>query len=75
MNDDHLANVSDVIDALGGNTAVAEKTKNAISAISNWRRANKFPPNTYILINGELNKIGKTAPSSLWNMRVAEASS
>lgn len=75
MTSDELTTVSDVVKALGGSGAVAEKTKNAVSAVSNWRKTDKFPADTYILIKGELEAVGKTAPDALWSMRVAERAS
>lgn len=36
--------VSEVVDALGGNGAVAEMMLVRPSAVSNWRRIDRFPP-------------------------------
>lgn len=63
---------SAVIDALGGNEAVAylcstpEKPCTA-KVVSNWRR-NGFPARTYLVVQAALLKIGCMAPVSLWNM-------
>jgi hypothetical protein len=46
---------------------------NTDAAVSNWRSAGRFPANTYILIRGELKKIGRRAPDSLWSMKMAVA--
>ena len=75
MTSHELTSVDAVVEALGGHKAVAVKTKNVVSAIYNWINAGKFPPNTYILIKGELKHIGRTAPDALWGMRVAERTS
>ena len=73
---DELRTTLDVIIALGGNQAVADLTGSTNKAVSNWRRPNEtFPSNTYVSLLAALHAIGKTAPASLWNMKVpAEAS-
>jgi hypothetical protein len=73
---DLLETTSDVMDALGGNGAVAALTDSKPSAVSNWRSFETFPPNTYVVMTQALAAIGKEAPTSLWRMKVpAEASS
>lgn len=42
--------VSEVIDALGGNKAVAEMFGVGVSAVSNWRSWNKFPPRLHLRV-------------------------
>jgi hypothetical protein len=68
-----LETVGEVVDALGGTGAVADMVNNTDAAVSNWRSAGRFPANTYILIRGELKKIGRRAPDSLWSMKMAVA--
>ena len=65
-----LETTSDVIEALGGNQPVAELTASKPNAVSNWRTFPTFPSNTYVAMTGALHAIGKTAPPSLWSMRV-----
>jgi hypothetical protein len=61
-----LRTVDEVVVALGGTKAVAGLAGRTDPAISNWRKAGQFPANTYLLLKGELEKIGKAAPDSLW---------
>lgn len=71
-----LETTEQVIIALGGNVPVAELTASKPNAVSNWRNFETFPPNTYVVMTQALAAIGKTAPTSLWRMKVpAEASS
>ena len=65
-----LETTSDVIEALGGNQPVAALTASKLNAVSNWRTFPTFPSNTYVAMTGALHAIGKTAPPSLWSMRV-----
>lgn len=69
-----LDTAADVFTALGENPGVAELTGAKASAISMWRAAESFPPNTYVIMTDALRAVGKTAPDSLWRMKVpAEA--
>lgn len=69
-----LPTVGAVINALGGTKSVAELTQNTDPAVSNWRKAGQFPANTYLIIRGELEKLNKSAPDSLWAMKMVAAS-
>jgi hypothetical protein len=69
-----LDTASDVIDALGGNPKVGEVTQRKPSAVSNWRKFNSFPANTYVAIKAALAAIECDAPDSLWDMVEAAAS-
>jgi hypothetical protein len=70
-----LETTDQVIDALGGNGPVAELTLSKPNAVSNWRSFETFPPNTYVVMTKALAAIGKTAPTSMWRMKLpAEAS-
>lgn len=73
MDEQNLTSAVEVIDALGGTSAVADLTHRKYTAAFNWRSFNAFPPNTYIVMTGALAAIGKTAPASLWGMVAAEA--
>ena len=66
--DPTLTTVSSVIDRLGGNTPVARLTERKPPAVSNWRRFNAFPPDTYVALRLALEEIGESAPISLWGM-------
>lgn len=68
-----LTTTSDVMDALGGNLAVAELTGSNNKAVWNWRVAETFPANTYVALTEALLAKGKTAPASLWGMKSANS--
>jgi hypothetical protein len=57
-----------VVKALGGTRAVAELTGRSDPAVSNWRKANSFPANTYLVLKSALAEKNITAPDSLWGM-------
>jgi hypothetical protein len=65
-----LETAADVFTALGENPGVADLTGAKPSAISMWRKAESFPPNTYVVMTDALRAIGKIAPDSLWRMKV-----
>lgn len=66
---DEIRDTSEIIDALGGNIAVAELTGATAKAVSNWRGFETLPSNTFVILSAALVRIGKTAPPSLWGMR------
>lgn len=68
-----LETAADVFTALGDNPGVGELTGAKPSALSMWRKAESFPPKTYVVMTEALRAIGKTAPDSLWRMTVPAA--
>jgi hypothetical protein len=68
-----LKTTSEVMDALGGNQAVSKLTGCTAQAVSNWRRFDSFPSNTFVAMTGALAMSGQFAPASLWGMRAADA--
>lgn len=65
---EELLSTGDVMDALGGTSAVARLTGRKPQAACNWRRFTKFPANTYLVMRRALTERGKSAPPSLWGM-------
>lgn len=65
-----LKTSSDVIDALGGLTAVARLTGASSGAVWNWRQRG-FPSQTFLILTAALTARGLKAPASLWRMREA----
>jgi hypothetical protein len=67
-----LLTTSDVIDELGGNSAVSALTGSKPKAVSMWRTAGRFPWKTEMPIIEALRDRNKTAPRSLWGMKAPE---
>jgi hypothetical protein len=65
----NLPSVPLVIDALGGNKAVAELNETTGKVVSHWRSTRKFPANSYTVIKDKLTAMGLSAPDELWAMR------
>lgn len=63
-----LSTVNEVINALGDNAGAAEITKRGITAVCNWRAANRLPARSYLVITEALKDRGFSAPPSLWEM-------
>ena len=61
-----LAVAADVIDALGGVSAVAELTQTSYRAAHNWKARGQFPAKSYALMKRELERLGYAADDSLW---------
>ena len=64
-----LTTIDAVIDELGGTNAMAHMMAAPKSAVSNWRRDNSFPANTYLAIKAALKAKRLSAPDHLWPMR------
>lgn len=64
----YLTTVADVVDALGGNAAVARMTGRTPNAVTNWRARLNFPPDTFVALTAALAEAGCVAPASLWRM-------
>ncbi len=65
-----LETTEQVIESLGGNGPVAELTLSKPNAVSNWRSFKTFPSNTFVAMTDALRARGKTAPASLWGMKL-----
>lgn len=66
-----LDTVADVFVALGGNPGIEEITGSKPSTVSMWKTsASGFPANTYLVLIEALHKRNKTAPASLWGMKM-----
>jgi hypothetical protein len=62
-----LWDFDDVIEALGGPTAVGRLTGNPASGVCNWKRSHsRFPPKYYFLIKTALQDRGYYAPLDLF---------
>lgn len=69
----NLGDISEVIRALGGPTAVGRIVGRSPQSVVNWRAAKTFPPDTYLAISSALKEKGYDAPPSLWRMLEGQA--
>ncbi len=70
-----LKTASDVINAFGGPQPTAQLTCTPQKPrdsrhVCNWRKANKFPADTFLVCQTELRRLGFEAPPSIWGMAV-----
>jgi hypothetical protein len=65
-----ITTATEIIDALGGNIPVARLTSATAKTVSSWRGRNRFPANTYPVLQSELVRLGFSAPAHLWRMRL-----
>lgn len=68
-----FSKVGNVVDALGGTAAVARLAGVGTSTVSHWRRSNKFPANSYLLLQTHLREAKLSAPDYLWSLKRARA--
>lgn len=68
----NLKTTAEVIDELGGNEAVAERMDVKVKTVWHWRNTKQFPSNTYVMLTKDLSAAGKSAPVSLWSMKMPE---
>ena len=70
MDQRELETVADVIEALGGLSAVATQYTESgnVSTVSTWKKRG-LPSRTYTVMTEDLRKRGHTAPARLWGMR------
>lgn len=62
-----------VIEALGGTAAVTKMTRQANSAVPNWRaKRGRFPSKYYASMKGSLARRGYYAPPELWGQVACE---
>lgn len=58
----------EIIDLLGGNIAVGKLTGSNPKTVSNWRRFDQFPANTFVVLRNALAELGVDADPQLWGM-------
>ncbi len=71
MTKNALFSTDEVIDALGGTSAVGRLLSRRPQAVHNWRgrMRGKFPPETFLILMEELRRNGYSAPSALWGLQ------
>lgn len=66
-----LRSVDDIVDALGGTTAVAELVGAGLSAISNWKFRGSIPPEHFLTITEALDERNLSAAPAIFGFKVA----
>lgn len=69
-----LTTASEVIDRLGGTAATARLTSRRDQHVTNWRRSGRLPPDTFLIMQSELRRLGAEAPPSLWGIKEPQGS-
>lgn len=62
-----LRTVAQVIEAIG-RERVQRITKRRSNNITNWKASGRFPPDTFLLLQGELQRVNCRAPAALWGI-------
>ncbi len=68
-----MKTATQLIDELGGNTAVAEIAGVGSSAVSNWRKAGVLPPRLYLCFARAGRERGVIVPEELFESQKREA--
>lgn len=68
MSKTHLTTVAEVLEALGGTSAVAAIVGSKYSSIWMWKKSPTLPTRTYLILKEALEEKGLSAPSTLWGM-------
>lgn len=63
-----LTNADQVIDALGGTSAVAALTGRGLSAVSNWRKSGRIATETFLIFDAALKAKSCKASPALWGL-------
>ena len=63
-----IKTTGEVIEVLGGTTAVSQLIDTTYSSVANWRSAGKFPAHTYLILKKALRQKKRTASDDLWTM-------
>lgn len=67
-----LTSVEAVVDAIGGNSAVAELASVGTTAVSNWKARRRIPPEKFLIIKRELGKRRMSADPALFGFDDAD---
>lgn len=65
-----LRTTIEIIEQLGGTAEVARLTGKRPQHVSLWKKQNRFPPDTYLVMSQALEARGHRASVSLWGQRV-----
>lgn len=69
---EELATTKQVVEKLGGVPIVAGLTGRKYSAAWNWTTFDKFPADTFVVLQEALRQKNCIAPASLWGMVAAD---
>lgn len=61
-----LTTTRDVLDALGGISAVAKLLGKRYTAVHNWAAYGAFPASTFVVLTAALKRAGYVASPTLW---------
>jgi len=64
-----LETADEVIDALGGTTAAALITGQALATVSNWRARKRIPPEHFLTVSKSLDVIGMAVAPDVFGMK------
>lgn len=64
-----LRTVEAIIDALGGTTAAADMAGVGKAAVSNWKQAQRIPPEYYVALQAALEQQGERADPKAFGMK------
>lgn len=64
-----LQTAREIIEELGGPTAVGRIVGRSVQSIVNWRAKNRLPPDTFLLLSAALQEKQISAPPSLWGIK------
>jgi len=68
-----IRNIDELIDLVGGTTAVAAKTGVTPPAVSNWRVRGFIPPEFFVIFSEEARARGRAVDVGLFKFAAAEA--
>jgi hypothetical protein len=63
-----LRTAAEIVAALGGNRSVSILTDRTSQHVTNWKATGKLPPQTFLIVQRELNRLGYEAPPELWRI-------
>lgn len=69
---DDISDLAELIDLLGGTTAVAAKAGVTPPAVSNWRTRGFIPPEFFVILSDEAKARGRQLDLSLFKFAAAE---
>lgn len=63
-----LATAAEVIEQLGGPTAIGRLVGRSAQSAVNWRTAGRLPSDTFLILQAELRSRDMSAPPAVWGI-------